>query len=171
MQCVHRAQTLNPLTSTSKKASMVGFLPLTPVSAPDCCLPPFFLCVHLRLFLPFVRFFLASVFACLCLCPFWLWVPPYPFNFMTSYLRLPRVHPLAACVHLRPLASTCVRFAFVCVRLRPFCCLSPFCLLLWLLVPWWGPLKKPTLQPTTPLKRSFCWLFAFDSYEVRPFER
>jgi hypothetical protein len=32
-------------------------------------------------------------------------------------------------------------------------------------VPWWGPLKKPTLRPTTPLIRSICRLFSFDNYE------
>jgi hypothetical protein len=82
-----------------------------------------------------------------------------------------------ACVllrmHLRPVASACVQvvpLAPVCVCLRPFQCLRPFCLVFWLWLPWWGPLKKPTLQPTTPLIRSFGCLFTFDYYEVRPFQ-
>ena len=84
-----------------------------------------------------------SALAC-CLCPF------------RPRLCLPRVRFACIRFFLAPVfasrglfASVCVRFA--CARLRlasvflaPACCLRPFLLR----VPWWGPLKKPTLRPT-----------------------
>jgi hypothetical protein len=107
-----------------------GFLALTTMSALACCLCLF----HMRLFLPCVQFVACVRFAC---------------------IRFPLAHVFAsrglfASVCLRfCITPVCVRFACVSFRLAsvflaPACCLRPF--LLW--VPWWGPLKKPTLHPT-----------------------
>jgi hypothetical protein len=98
-----------------------AFLPLTPMSAPACCLRPFaFVCVH---FAACVRFACCFAFWCLggahsknqrCNQP-----PPLSVRF-AGFLPLTPMR----CVPSSLSAPACVRLRLF--ALRPFCCLRPF---------------------------------------------
>ena len=111
---------------------MVGFFPLTPMSAPDCCLPPFLLCVHLRSFLPFVRFFLASVLlASVCV--------------RFGFGRLDGAHTKNQhCIQPPPLSVEFYDFLPLTPVSAPACCLRQFCLPLFTSVLALGALMGPT---------------------------
>jgi hypothetical protein len=162
--CVQLRPHLRPVASALASACVC-----TCVRLPCVCT-----CVRLRL-CPLVCFA-----ACVCIC-FLLRLHLRPLGCLAPVCLASALASVCLASALASVRLPCVR---TCVPLRPFgslasaltsvllfaSALASSCLLLWLFLPWWGPLKKPTLQPTTPLIRSFSWLFTFDYYEVRPFE-
>ena len=113
-----------------------------------CCLRPFCLAILRRFGPECARLRLASVWTRVCLLAS---VLALPFFVRFACVRLGMTAPaccLLASVFLAPVFSLafCVRFGPECTCFLPV----PVLVAALALVPWWGPLKKPTLHPTDP---------------------